>query len=131
MLGIGDFGPALRLTELQLYNAQGNAFDRTALMLRVRMGLQTWAQGGLIPPATFSPPSALVSAYEALLGAVNQDDDARGYGESTPFPAHVAWFLRHAEDLFATKPLGAAIETFRAGHAFSPSSAAPGGRAAA
>ena len=130
MLGIGDFGPALGLTALQLYNAQGNAFDRTALMLRVRTGLHDWARGGPLPTAALSPPSALTSAYAALLSAVNQDSEARGRGESAPFPAHVAWFLDHAERLFATQPLHVAVETLRAGRTFSPSHAALGGRAA-
>ena len=130
MLGIGDFGPALQLTDLQLYNAQGNAFDRTALMMRIRAGLLAWARGDHLPPADFLPPSALVRAYDALLAAVDQDEEARGRGERTPFPAHVAGLLHHAEALLASEPLDAAVAALRAGHAFSPTMAAPGGRAA-
>ena len=129
MLGTGDFGPALRLTELQLYNAQGNAFDRSALMMRIRAGLLTWARGEHLPPADFLPPSELVPAYDALLNAVDQDAEACGLGERTPFPDHVAWVLHYAETLFAREPLDVAIATLRAGQAFSPTMAAPGGRA--
>ena len=130
MLGIGDFGAALRLTELQLYNAQGNAFDRTALVLRIRAGLLAWARGEHLPPATFLPPSALEREYDALLCTVDQDGEARGLGERAPFPDHVTWLLRHAETKLATEPLGTAIAALRAGHAFSPTLAAPGGRVA-
>ena len=129
MLGIGDFAPALRLNDVQLYNAQGNAFDRSALMMRIRPGLLAWHRGEHLPAADFLPPSALAPAYAELLRTVERDDAARGRGEPTPYPDHVAWVLDYAEDLLLHAPRDVAIATLRAGQAFSPSMAAPGGRA--
>ena len=130
MLGIADFAPLLRLSDLQLYNAQGNAFDRSAMMMRVRPGLAAWQRGEPLPAADFRAPSELASAYSALLQVVDRDDEARGRGEPTPYPDHVAFVLNYAEDLLRRVPRDVAVATLRAGQPFSPLVAAHGGRAA-
>ena len=99
-------------------------------MLRIRPGLLAWHRGEPLPAADFLPPSALAPAYGELLRAVERDDSARGRGEPTPYPDHVAFVLNYAEDLLRSTPRDIAIATLRAGQPFSPLMAAPGGRAA-
>ena len=86
MLGIEDFGPALRLTDLQLYNAQGNAFDRTALMMRIRAGLLTWARGDHLPPADFPPRLRWCARMTHYLPRSTRTKKRAGAGSAPRFP---------------------------------------------
>ena len=81
-----------------------------------------------LPPGTAT--GHIRDAYGALLRAVDGDADARGRGEPTPYPDHVAFVLNYAEELIRSAPRDIAIATLRAGQPFSPLIAAPGGRAA-
>ena len=130
MLGIEQFAPLLRLSDVRLYDAQGNAFDRSALMMRVRAGLGAWQRGEHLPAADFMAPSELTRAYNTLLQAVDTDPAARGRGEPTPYPDRVASVLNYAEELLRTMPRDAAVAALRAGQPLRSPTAAQGGRAA-
>ena len=58
------------MDDLQLFNAQGNSFDRAAVAMRIREALATWAAGGDLPRHAYPDPASVVRVYEGLRAEV-------------------------------------------------------------
>ena len=57
------------MDDLQLFNAQGNSFDRAAVALRIKEALTAWSSGNeRLRHAYLAPPE--VAVYERLRAAV-------------------------------------------------------------
>ena len=74
----------LGLDEFQMFNAQGNSFDRAAVALRLREGVARWLAGGDFTRHCYPDPRSVCSDYERLRReAVLAGLPAR----DSPFPA--------------------------------------------
>ena len=56
----------LGLDEYQLFNAQGNSFDRVAVALPLRGAVTGWACGEDVPRHTYLQPADVLRTYEPL-----------------------------------------------------------------
>ena len=68
-MGMAPYMERLReagLDEYQLYNAQGNSFDRTAVAIRIREVVAAWVRGGEVARHEFPAPPAIAASYERL-----------------------------------------------------------------
>ena len=103
-MGMADYLEGFRglgMDDYQMFNAQGNSFDRAAVALRVREGLATWLAGGALPRHAFPDPAAVASVY----GRLRAEVVAAGVAAcSLPFP----------RDLRATLLAGVAVASSRA-----------------
>ena len=111
-MGCAAYGTRLMecgLTERQLYDAQGNSFDRTAVALRIRDAVAAWRRGGAVPRHAYPSPRVVARVYEALRAHV------AGMGLPAlvlpqPFPADCAATILGYDD--APQDPGA-LETWR------------------
>ena len=94
-LGWPEYQLAMGLTEHELYNAQGNAFDATALYIRLRPGIAQWQTGGL-PPAASLDPCSLQQAYSNMRPYWDQHGVTPRH---SPFPDDLADALRYPDGL--------------------------------
>ena len=56
----------LGLDEFQMFNAQGNSFDRAAVALRLREGVAQWLAGADLARYAYPDPRSVCSDYERL-----------------------------------------------------------------
>ena len=56
----------LGMDDFQMFNAQGNNFDRAAVAIRVREALATWMAGGVLPRHAYPDPSEVLRVYGRL-----------------------------------------------------------------
>ena len=54
------------LDDYQLFNAQGNSFDRTAVAIRIREAVARWVGGGEVVRHVFPSPTEVLASYERL-----------------------------------------------------------------
>ena len=59
----------LGMSDYQLFNAQGNSFDRAAVAFRLREAITTWVLGGELPRHAYPAPAEVLEAYNLLKGA--------------------------------------------------------------
>ena len=88
--GMGGYLEGLGLTERQLFDATGNIFDKDAVKVRARCGVECWIQGRL---ERHSYPSweSIRTQYHAIKEWV------KGQGiipPETPYPCDLASILR-------------------------------------
>ena len=72
-MGMASYMEHLRevgLDEHQLFNAQGNSFDRTAVAIRIRETVAAWVGGGEVARHEFPAPPAIAASYERLRGGL-------------------------------------------------------------
>ena len=72
-MGMADYLEGFRglgMDDYQMFNAQGNSFDRAAVALRVREGLATWLSGGVLPRHAFPDPYVVIGVYGRLRAEV-------------------------------------------------------------
>ena len=72
-MGMADYLEGFRslgMDDFQMFNAQGNSFDRAAVALRVREGLATWLAGGVLPRHAYPDPSEVLGVYGRLRAEV-------------------------------------------------------------
>ena len=60
----------LGMDDLQLFNAQGDSFDRAAVAMRVREALAVWTAGRDLPRHVYPDPAGVVRVYEGLRAEV-------------------------------------------------------------
>jgi hypothetical protein len=77
------------LTNEELFDAQGNAFDADAFRSRVQAPVLAWLEGRPTPHADLMPPAALRRHYDQLVARVSQDADLRPHIAVTPGPTWV------------------------------------------
>ncbi|MFM7989351.1 MAG: hypothetical protein ACKPKO_59560, partial [Candidatus Fonsibacter sp.] len=56
----------LKLAPHELYDAQGNSFDRQAVMLRLQHGLRGWASGQLVCRHEYPDMTVVARAYDEV-----------------------------------------------------------------
>jgi hypothetical protein len=83
-LGLDEYLPRLGLSEVEVYNLQGNSFDTEALRMRACGPLRAIANGDIVSGHTFPTPSRILGMYASVRAHVEQ----LGLGAvSSPFPA--------------------------------------------
>ena len=70
VLGMGAYLDGLRLSERSLFDAQGNAFDRAILGVRIGRALAAWVSGGSVPSHSFPTPDQVRRIYNQLASEV-------------------------------------------------------------
>ena len=60
----------LGLDDYQMFNTQGDSFDRAAVALRLREAVATWVLGGELPGHAFPTPADVLEAFNRLKTAV-------------------------------------------------------------
>ena len=74
------------LSERNVFDAQGNAFDVDAFRLRVQEPLLNWLEGARIPPAALLAPALLGRHYAALVERVSAHQELLPHIAATPGP---------------------------------------------
>ena len=72
-MGMADYLDSFRrlgMDDFQLFNAQGNSFDRAAVAMRVREAMAVWTAGGALPRHAYPDPAGVVGVYERLRAEV-------------------------------------------------------------
>ena len=82
----------LGFTEDQLFNAQGNNFDRVAIAYRIQAAIDPWVRGEPLPRRPFPPPGAVLRVFDDLREAVLR---AGLPTCSSPFPVDLRSLLLH------------------------------------
>ena len=62
----------LGLDDYQVFNAQGNSFDRAAVALRMRDAVTAWLAGIEIPRREYPPPTVVEQVYVGLRCSVQR-----------------------------------------------------------
>ena len=60
----------LGMSDYQMFNAQGNNFDRAAVALRLREAIATWVLGGELPRHAYLAPAEVLEVCNLLQAAV-------------------------------------------------------------
>ena len=73
----------LGMDDFQMFNAQGNSFDRAAVALRVREALAIWVAGGSLPRHVYPEPAEVLR----VSGRLRAEVVAAGFSACVhPFP---------------------------------------------
>ena len=83
ILGMGDYAQALGLTEVELYDATGNAFIPHEISQRLTPIIDHLAGDANLTRHRFHSPATLLNQYRALYAAISALDGAC----LSPFPA--------------------------------------------
>ena len=92
--GMRSYLTSLGLTDQQLFDAQGNVFDKDALLTRIGCPIARWLEkGASLPPPTSPHPSTIRELYETLRDEVASE----GFLVATqPFQVNEGWLANEA-----------------------------------
>ena len=91
-MGLEHYYTLLRqagLSDAEIYDAQGNAFDVDAFRTRTHHAIDAWLRHGEAPETTTPPLATIAREYQRLYDTLATNDELRPHLATHPGPTHV------------------------------------------